>query len=75
MSVTIEVAEATRDRLAQLAQAAGVSVNTYLNDLAWRERRAAILTAAREEAILDEKNPDAAAEYALWEGTLGDGID
>jgi hypothetical protein len=74
MSVMIEVAEQTRDRLSRLAQEAGLPLDSYLSDLAWRERKAAILAAARETAILDEQNPDAAAEYELWEGTLEDGI-
>jgi hypothetical protein len=75
MTAIIEVGELTRDRLARLAQAAGLPLDSYLSDLAWRERRAAILAGAREAAILDEQNPNAAAEYALWESASADGID
>jgi hypothetical protein len=67
--------EATRMRLLRSARAAGVSTAPYESDAAWRARKAMLLAAAREEAILDEQNPLAAAEYELWEGTLEDGVD
>ena len=75
MTATIRVPVATRDTLAQLADADGTSLSGYLTDLARKQRRAAIIAAAREEALLDEQNPAARAEYELWEGTLGDGIE
>jgi len=75
MTATIRVPVETRDQFTELANQQGSSVSKYLSDLAKRERRAAIIAAAREEALLDESNPLAAAEYELWEGTLEDGID
>jgi len=75
VTATIRVPVRTRDQLVALADQQGSSVSKYLTDLAQRERRAAIIAAAREEALLDEDNPLAAAEYESWEGTLEDGID
>jgi len=74
-TATIRVPVKTRDQFTELARQQGSSVSKYLADLAQRERRAAIIAAAREEALLDESNPLAEAEYKLWEGTLEDGID
>ena len=75
MTATIRVPVATRDTLAQLADADGTSLSGYLTELAREQRRAAILASAREEASEFENNPAARAEFELWEGTLGDGID
>jgi len=50
-------------------------VSSYISSLARRERRAAILAAARQEARADELNPLAADEYAVWEDAIDDGID
>jgi len=66
---------ATKDYLSELAAQQGISLSKYLTDYAKSQRRAAIIAAAREEALLDESNPLAAGEYELWEGTLEDGID
>ena len=65
----------TRDQLAELADQQKSSLSKYLTDLAKRERRAAIIAAARKEAKDFENNPEAQAEFELWEGTLEDGID
>jgi len=75
VTATIRVPEQTRDQLAALASQRELSLSAYLGDVARRERRAATIAAARAEALLDEASPETAAEYELWEGTLGDGID
>jgi len=75
MTATIRVPVETRDQLAELADQQRSSLSKYLTDLAKRERRAAIIAAAREEARDFENNPEAQAEFELWEGTLEDGID
>ncbi|MDR0283650.1 MAG: hypothetical protein LBI33_01975 [Propionibacteriaceae bacterium] len=74
-TATIRVPTRTRDQLARLAEQTGVSLSGYLSDLAQRERRAAILAAARQEALDFETNPAAQAEFALWEEAPADGID
>lgn len=74
-TVTIRVSVLTRDLLAEMAKWRGESLSAYLSSVSqdlWREE---IIKAAREEAIMDEKNPAAKEEYELWEETLLDGID
>ena len=73
-TATIRVPLKTRDDLAELAGRHGTSVSAYLTELARRERRAAIIAAARHEAYEFENNPQAQDEFELWEGTLQDGI-
>ena len=75
MTATIRVPVKTRDQFTELARQQGSSVSKYLADVAQREHRAAIIAAAREEARDFENNPEAQAEFELWEGTLEDGID
>ena len=75
MTATIRVPVETRDYLTELAEQQNSSLSKYLTDLAKRERRAAIIAAAREEARDFENSPEAQAEFELWEGTLEDGID
>ncbi|MDR1188275.1 MAG: hypothetical protein LBK95_12620 [Bifidobacteriaceae bacterium] len=75
VTATIRVPEQTRDDLARLAASEGASLSAYLTNLARRERRAAILAAARQEAMDDARDPAASAEYRLWEGTLDDGVE
>jgi len=74
-TATIRVPTQTRDELVALAASRKQSVSSYITSLARRERRAAILAAARQEARADELNPLAADEYAVWEGTVDDGIE
>ena len=75
VTATIRVPVETRDQLARLAADRDESLSAYLAGLAKQQRRAAILAAAREEAAEFERNPEARAEFELWEGTLDDGID
>jgi hypothetical protein len=73
-TATIRLPERARDQFAALARQYGVSVSAYLVELARRERRDAILAAARQEALDFEDNPHARAEFDLWDGTLATGI-
>jgi hypothetical protein len=74
VTATIRVPVETRDDLALLAAAEHSSLSAYLTRVVRRERRAAILAAARQEALDDARNPAAAAEYEAWEGTLDDAV-
>ena len=74
-TATIRVPATTRDEFAALADAQGASLSGYLTQLARREQRAAFIAAARAEALMDDSIPAAAEEYAVWEGTLADGLD
>ncbi len=69
-TATIRVPVKTRDWLAAVAADRQQSLASYLTELARQEHRAAIIAAAREEALEFEQNPEARAEFELWEGTL-----
>jgi len=74
-TATIRVPDETRDLLAQVAQWRGISLAAYMNELARREWRLAVLASEHAASVLDERNPAARAEYELWEGTLEDGLE
>ena len=65
-TATIRVPVATRDALAEAAKLQGLSLSGLLTHLAKREQRAAILAAARQEAIDFENDPAAQEEFRLW---------
>ena len=74
-TATIRVPRETRDRLAARARARGISLSALLTELAERAERADAYRSEREATEADMKNPEALAEYRLWEETLEDGID
>lgn len=74
-TATIRVPRETRDRLAARARERGVSLSALLTELAERAERADAYRSEREATKADMKNPEALAEYKLWEETLEDGID
>lgn len=75
VTATIRVPRETRDSLAARARERGVSLSSLLTDFAARAERASALHSEREATRADLADPDARAEYALWEATVGDGID
>jgi antitoxin MazE7 len=74
-TATIRVPRETRDRLAARARERGVSLSALLTEFARRAERAEALRSEREATRADMADPEARAEYRLWEATLGDGID
>lgn len=74
-TATIRVPRATRDRLAARARDRGVSLSSLLTDLAERAERADAYRSEREATKAEMNDPEALAEYRLWESTLEDGID
>jgi len=68
-TATIRVPIRTRKLLGYLAKWQGVSVSSYLTTLVKEQWHEAVIAAVREEVLMDEANPEAAAEYALWEET------
>ena len=75
MTATIRVPVETRDRLALVATKRGQSLSGYLTSLSREQFKAVIAESARQEALMDAANPSAREEYAVWEGTLDDGIE
>jgi hypothetical protein len=74
-TATIRVARSTRDRLAEQAQARGVSLASLLAEVAREGEVQLIWSAEREASRIDAENADVAAEDRAWETTLADGID
>jgi len=74
-TATIRVPAETRDMLAEIAKWRGISLSAYLTALTKKEWREEMLASVRETALLDAQNPAAAAEYELWDETVGDGIE
>jgi antitoxin MazE7 len=74
-TATIRVPRETRDRLAARARERGVSLSSLLTEFAQRTERAEALRSEREATRADMADPEARAEYRLWEATAGDGID
>jgi predicted transcriptional regulator len=78
-TATIRIPKETRDRLAVLAKERGVSLSVLLTEWAQRkftrEEREAAIRSEQEAGKADAENPEALAEYRLWEATLEDGID
>jgi len=73
-TATIRVPRETRDSLAARARARGVSLSALLTEFARRAERAEALHSEREATRADMGDPEAQAEYSLWEATVGDGI-
>jgi hypothetical protein len=74
-TATIRVPRETRDRLAARARDRGVSLSALLTELAERAERADAYRSEREATRAEMNDPEALAEYGLWEATLEDGID
>jgi macrodomain Ter protein organizer (MatP/YcbG family) len=74
-TTTIRVAKTTRDKLAQEARERGMSVSELVGQMAGEAERERIFAAEREATRLDALNPEAVAEYELWDEAASDGID
>ena len=74
-TATIRVPRETRDSLAARARERGVSLSSLLTDFAWRAERAEALRSERDATRADMADPEARAEYRVWEATVSDGID
>ena len=74
-TTTIRVPRETRDLLAARARDRGISLSSLLTEFARRTERAEALRSEREATRADMDDPEALAEYRLWEATLGDGLD
>lgn len=74
-TATIRVPRETRDRLAARAREHGISLAALLTEFARRADRASALRSEREATRADMGDPEARAEYDLWEATVGDGVD
>jgi len=74
-TATIRVPVLTRDMLADVAKWKGQSLASYVNDLAKKEWRIAVLQSEHEAAVADESNPEAVAEYELYDSTVGDDLE
>lgn len=70
-TTTIRVPVRLRDSLTSLARQRRTSVPKLLEAFALE----AALAAERAASLRDYENPEAAAEYELWDNTAGDGID
>lgn len=73
-TATIRVPKETRDSLSVLAERQGISVSKLLTLFASREHLHAIYAAERAATEADMANPDAAAEYELWDETGPDDL-
>lgn len=73
-TTTIRVTKTTRDRLSHEARERGVSVSELLTRLARDIERERMFASEREATRLDALNPDAVAEYELWDAAASDGI-
>ena len=74
-TATIRVPVVARDNFARVANARQQSISSYLVGLSREVLRQALVDAEREATAQDAQNPAAREEYALWEGTLSDGIE
>ena len=74
-TTTIRVSKTTRDRLAREAEERGMSLAALLEQIARQAERERIFASEREATRLDALNPDAIAEYELWDEAASDGID
>ncbi len=75
VTATIRVPRETRDSLAARARERGVSLSSLLTEFARRAERSEALRSEREATRADLADPEARAEYGLWEATVGDGFD
>ncbi|MCL2490258.1 MAG: hypothetical protein FWF36_05990 [Propionibacteriaceae bacterium] len=73
-TTTIRIPVLTRDMLADVAKWKGQSLAYCVNDLAKREWRIAVVASEHEAALADAANPEAVAEYELWDATVGDDL-
>jgi hypothetical protein len=74
-TATIRVARSTRDRLAEQAQARGISLAALLSEMAREREVEAVWESERQATIADAQSPIALEDARLWEATLDDGID
>jgi len=74
-TATIRVPRQTRDSLAARARERGVSLSALLTELAEQAERGDAYRSEREATEAELNDPNALAEYRLWEGTLEDGLD
>jgi hypothetical protein len=73
-TATIRVPRETRDSLAEIAERQGVSISRLLTLFASREHLHAIYATERTAMTNDLANPDAAAEYELWDEAGADDL-
>jgi len=74
-TATIRVPVLARDQLADVAKFRGMSLASYVSDLADREWRIAVVESEHEAVLADLSNPEAMAEYELWDSTVGDDLE
>jgi post-segregation antitoxin (ccd killing protein) len=74
-TATIRVPRQTRDSLAERARERGISLSALLTDLAEQAWRDDAYRSEREATRAEANDPEALAEYRLWEATLEDGLD
>lgn len=76
---TIRVRVETRDRLRRLAEAAGTSMQSILEEALEQYRRDRFLREANAAYAVLRSDPEAAQDYddelAAWDATLADGLD
>jgi post-segregation antitoxin (ccd killing protein) len=71
-TATIRVPVATRDELARLAEARGVSVSRLLTDFASGQHIHRLYASERTASQADLLDPAASAEYELWDESSSD---
>ncbi len=74
-TATIRVPRETRDKLAEQARERGVSLASFLSELAREQELEAVFASERRARRADAADPEALAEMRLWETTLEDGLD
>jgi post-segregation antitoxin (ccd killing protein) len=74
-TTTIRVAKKTRDQLANEARERGLSVSELVARMARDAERERSFASEREAQRLDALNPEAIAEYAVWDEADSDGLD
>lgn len=74
-TATIRVPQTTRDTLAEVAAARGVSISRLLTEFASREHIHRIYASERAAMAKDLADPVASAEYELWDDFESDGLD
>ncbi len=74
MSTTVRIADATRDLLKSLAQEEGQSMQVVMERALELYRRRRFLEQINAGYASDAKSGSVAAEDALWDRTLSDGL-
>ncbi|HEY5193367.1 MAG TPA: hypothetical protein VIJ39_05780 [Solirubrobacteraceae bacterium] len=74
-TATIRVARTTRDRLAEQAHERGISLASFLAEMAREREMQAVWESERLATLADARNPAAQDDARLWQATLEDGID